>query len=97
SAFYWARFVRLYPIYLLSFLLYLPIAVQKYVLYPSPESTGHHTFVLSAVLSCLMLQSWTPLAQAWNGPSWSLSVEAFMYLMFPLVGFRLVRLSRRAT
>jgi peptidoglycan/LPS O-acetylase OafA/YrhL len=96
-AFYWARFVRLYPAYLLAFLLFSPVAVQRYILNPSPESAGHHTFLLSAVLSCLMLQSWTPLAQAWNGPSWSLSVEAFMYLMFPLIGFRLVRLSRRTT
>jgi peptidoglycan/LPS O-acetylase OafA/YrhL len=93
--FYWARFVRLYPAYLLAFLLFLPIAVQRFILYPSPASTGQHTFVLSALLSCLMLQSWTPLALAWNGPSWSLSVEAFMYLMFPIVGFRLAKLSRR--
>jgi len=97
KAFYWARFARLYPAYLLAFLLFLPIAVQRYVLNPSPALMGHHTFLLSAVLSCLMLQSWTPLAQAWNGPSWSLSVEAFLYLMFPLIGLRLVNLSRRNT
>jgi peptidoglycan/LPS O-acetylase OafA/YrhL len=96
-AFYWARFIRLYPAYLLAFLLYAPEAAQRYILNPSPESTGHHTFVLSAVLSCLMLQSWTPLAQAWNGPSWSLSVEAFMYLMFPFIGFQLIKLTRRQT
>jgi peptidoglycan/LPS O-acetylase OafA/YrhL len=94
-AFYWARFVRLYPAYLLAFLLFLPIAVQRFILSPSPASGGARTFVLSAVLSCLMLQSWTPLAQAWNGPSWSLSVEAFMYLMFPVIGFRLAKLSCR--
>jgi peptidoglycan/LPS O-acetylase OafA/YrhL len=97
SEFHWARFVRLYPAYLVAFVLFLPIAVQRYVLNSSPEFTGHHTFVLSAVLSSVMLQSWTPLAQAWNGPSWSLSVEAFMYLMFPLIGFRLARLSHRKT
>ncbi|MGD0965067.1 MAG: acyltransferase [Candidatus Acidiferrales bacterium] len=94
SAFYWARFARLYPAYLLAFLLFLPIAAHRYIL-NSPAPAGHHTFVLSAVLSCLMLQSWTPLAQAWNGPGWSLSVEAFMYFMFPLIGFRLVKLRRR--
>jgi peptidoglycan/LPS O-acetylase OafA/YrhL len=95
TAFYWARFARLYPAYLLAFLLFLPVALQRYVVSPSPGNTGRHTFILSAVLSSLMLQSWTPLAQAWNGPSWSLSVEAFMYLMFPFIGYRLVRLSRR--
>ena len=93
--FYWARFARLYPAYLLAFLLFLPVALQRYVVNPSPGSAGRHTFVLSAVLSCLMLQSWTPLAQAWNGPSWSLSVEAFMYLMFPFIGYRLATLRRR--
>jgi peptidoglycan/LPS O-acetylase OafA/YrhL len=93
--FYWARFARLYPAYLLAFLLFLPIALQRYVVNPSPGNTGRHTFVLSAILSCLMLQSWTPLAQAWNGPSWSLSVEAFMYLMFPLIGYRLSTVRRQ--
>jgi peptidoglycan/LPS O-acetylase OafA/YrhL len=93
--FYWARFARLYPAYLLAFLLFLPVALQRYVVNPLPGSAGRHTFVLSAVLSCLMLQSWTPLAQAWNGPSWSLSVEAFMYLLFPFIGYRLSTLRRR--
>jgi peptidoglycan/LPS O-acetylase OafA/YrhL len=95
--FYRARFLRLYPAYLLAFLLYLPVAVQRYVLSPLAGAGGRHTFFLSAILSGLMLQSWTPLAQAWNGPSWSLSVEAFMYLMFPLIGFRLARISRRSS
>lgn len=91
-AFYWARFVRLYPAYLLALLLFLPIAAQRYIVSPSPVLAGRHTFIVSAVLSGLMLQSWTPLAQAWNGPSWSLSVEAFMYLLFPVLGLRLARL-----
>lgn len=94
SDFYWSRFVRLYPVYLLAFLLFLPVAAQRYLLSPSPEAAAHHTFLFSAVLSCLMLQSWTPLAQAWNGPSWSLSVEAFLYFIFPFVAQRVSKLSR---
>ena len=92
--FYWARFLRLYPAYFLAFLLFLPVALQRSASYSSYGFAGQHNFALSAILSCLMLQSWTTLAQAWNGPSWSLSVEAFMYLAFPLIGMRLVRLSR---
>lgn len=94
SDFYWSRFVRLYPVYLLAFLLFLPVAAQRYLLNPSPGATGKHTFLFSAVLSCLMLQSWTPLAQAWNGPSWSLSVEAFLYFIFPFVALRVSKISR---
>jgi peptidoglycan/LPS O-acetylase OafA/YrhL len=97
TTFYWARFVRLYPAYLLAFLLFIPMAVQQDLSNTSSPPAGRHTFILSAVLSCLMLQAWTPLAQAWNGPSWSLSVEAFMYLTFPFVGARLIKLSRRKT
>lgn len=94
AEFYWARFVRLYPAYFLALLLFFPIALQRSASYSFYGFAGHHNFVLSAILSCLMLQSWTPLAQAWNGPSWSLSVEAFMYLAFPWAGMRLARLSR---
>lgn len=64
--------------YLLAFLLFLPIAVAKY----------HHDpkmFLASMALNLPMVQAWTSLSQSWNGPSWSLSVEAFMYLSFPLL------------
>jgi peptidoglycan/LPS O-acetylase OafA/YrhL len=96
ASFYWARVVRLYPAYLVAFLLFAPIAAQKYLVHPHPS--GHRTFALSAALSGLMLQAWTPLSQAWNGPSWSLSVEAFMYLIFPFAALRVLRLnSKKAT
>ena len=95
AEFYWARFARIYPAYFLAFLLFLPVAVQRYALNGPTESAGRHTFLSSAALSGLMLQSWTPLAQTWNGPSWSLSVEAFLYLLFPLIGYRVARLGRR--
>jgi peptidoglycan/LPS O-acetylase OafA/YrhL len=97
AAFYWARFARIYPAYILAFLLFFPGAVEKYIMHPTPGTGGPATFVLSAGLYCLMLQAWTPLAQSWNGPSWSLSVEAFMYLIFPFIGYRLRALTGRAT
>jgi len=78
---------------MVAYLLFFPLAVVKYL----NGSGGHRTFFLSALISGLMLQAWTPLAQAWNGPSWSLSVEAFMYIVFPLIGFRLLRLSSKKT
>jgi peptidoglycan/LPS O-acetylase OafA/YrhL len=92
-AFWLARFARLYPAYLLSYLLFLPMAVQKYILHPTPETSAsaHKTFWAGAILSPLLLQSWTSVSQAWNGPGWSLSVEAFFYFLFPYIAFRLMR------
>lgn len=95
--FYWARFVRLYPTYFLAFLLFLPTALERSASYSSYGVGGRHAFALSALLSSLMLHAWTPLAQAWNGPSWSLSVEAFFYFVFPWIGFRLIRKSHAWT
>jgi peptidoglycan/LPS O-acetylase OafA/YrhL len=92
-AFWLARFARLYPAYLLSYLLFLPMALQKYILHPAAETSAsaHKTFWAGAILSPLLLQSWTSVSQAWNGPSWSLSVETFFYLLFPYIAFRLMR------
>lgn len=81
KAFWISRFARLYPAYLFAFFLFIPIAYTKYI------ASAHEPklFFASAILNLSMLQSWTPLAQSWNGPSWSLSVEAFFYFVFPFV------------
>jgi len=43
----------------------------------------------------LLLQSWVPnAALAWNAPAWSLSVEAFFYVVFPLLVGWLLRTRR---
>jgi peptidoglycan/LPS O-acetylase OafA/YrhL len=97
-ALFWSkRFARLYPTYLFAFVFFLPIAVEKYLLHPTQiaNSGNVRTFVFGALLSSTLLQAWTPLSQAWNGPSWSLSVEAFFYLMFPFVLPQLSRLRLR--
>jgi peptidoglycan/LPS O-acetylase OafA/YrhL len=97
GAFYWSRFTRIYPAYMVGFVLFVPLALDKYVIHPPFGVSNSKTLVVSALLYSFMLQAWTPLSQAWNGPSWSLSVEAFMYLIFPLAGARMVRLSNRKT
>jgi peptidoglycan/LPS O-acetylase OafA/YrhL len=91
--FYKARFARLYPVYLLSFVLFLPIAVEKYLRHPAAGlHNGPEIYVLGALLTLFAVQAWTPLSQAWNGPAWSLSVEAFFYLMFPLALPKIARM-----
>lgn len=82
-AFAFARFSRLYPVYLLSLIVSLPflfrsIAWQADWLQP--------LWLASTVLSPLGLHAWIPgAACALNCPSWSVSAELFFYLLFPFL------------
>ena len=73
KGFYVARFARIYPVYLLAFLWSLH-------LWPG------RTYPATVGLGALLLQSWVPgYALDLNGPAWSLSTEAFFYVVFPWV------------
>jgi peptidoglycan/LPS O-acetylase OafA/YrhL len=76
-----ARFSRVYPLYLLALVaVTLPMGWAE----------------LSRAdwwLHALALQAWHPdgaVALAYNGPGWSISVEAFLYACFPLVAWLLL-------
>jgi peptidoglycan/LPS O-acetylase OafA/YrhL len=87
------RLARLYPAYLLAFLLAAPFAAAR------GWGEGPLAAVKIAVVAALtlaLLQAWVPpLARLWNPPGWSTSVIASFYLAFPHVTARLGRLSRR--
>src|SRR5436190_18076893 len=60
---------------------------------------AHHASLLSTTMTGLaaltLTQAWVPAASdAWNGPAWSLSAEAFFYLLFPLAALSIARLGR---
>ncbi len=80
--FWIARFSRLYPVYVLGLLLWLPFLPQKI---QDEKLTGFTIFgVLLSVPS--LTQAWFPGAACqWNCPGWSASTDAFFYLVFPLV------------
>ena len=81
--FWEARIARIYPVYLLALAVMIPFS--RDVTFPQ------RLVVLS------MIQAWIPwrpdLAGAWNFPAWSLSVEAFFYLCFPVILVVLGRLT----
>ena len=86
AQFWGARVARIYPAYLLAFAIALPIAIYS-------NEDGGLAFV-TATLQLTLTQSWVPYtALQWNGPAWSLSIEAFFYLLFPLLFLKTHRLS----
>ncbi len=81
--FWEARFARIYPVYLLALLLSWP--------FRGDPGLGLSMAVLT------MVQAWNPFhvnyGGAWNSPAWTLSTEAFFYLLFPFF-FRCSRSAR---
>jgi len=74
-AYWWARFARIFPVYFVALLMMVAIAwVWRDDFDP-----------LAVTLNLLFLQAWIPpYPLSLNTPGWSLSVEMFLYLVFPL-------------
>lgn len=76
-----ARVARLYPVYILALVISAPVAFDAV---EAARVEGVH-LQEALYLTPFMLQAWdADVAVLWNGPAWSLSVEAFMYVLFPI-------------
>jgi peptidoglycan/LPS O-acetylase OafA/YrhL len=74
--YYINRLARIYPIYLIALLL---VVIPRLVFHKNIDS-------ISLSLNVLLLQSWIPTySQTVHAPGWSLSVEFFFYLFFPII------------
>ncbi len=83
--FFVARFARVYPMYLFMFLFYATTTnVGQQAAHQLPLILQHLT----------MTQAWNRDVRAafsYNGVAWSVSVEAFLYVTFPLIVVLLLR------
>lgn len=78
--FYWRRFARIWPALAVSTAVAIPVF---YGLYTKPWDSVNQ---LGVVASLTMIQSWFPrVVFAGNPAAWSLSDEAFFYLLFPFI------------
>ena len=95
-----ARFARLYPLHLFM-LCYLVIAVSfLWIKFGASNLPGmvQSVFDPKAIpTSLFMVQAWGMHLEApWNTASWSISVEWFLYLLFPFLISFMVKYKGRA-
>lgn len=81
-----ARFARIYPVYLIAVIVMFPFAGVNYDWRDVPQFFLLHWWITTP----------QPILGIWNGPSWTISVEAFFYLCFPWLTASATNLSTRS-
>ena len=96
TRFWRARVARVYPVFLLSLIIGAPFAFNN-ISHGETLFERGRDFLLSGGMNLTLLQAWAPrFASGWNPPGWSLSCEAFFYLLFPWIGLVVWRVPKRA-
>ena len=76
--FWVARFSRLYPVYLLTMLVSIPMLFTEWT------ARSHEQFFLGLITTPLLVQGFFPrLATFWMTVTWTLSCEVALYIAFP--------------
>ena len=92
SEFYRHRIARIYPMHLLTLL----VSLTAFATLDSPLA-GYVGTPWGTLANVFLVHDWIPghpdIRQAWNGVSWSLSVEFFFYIFAPFLIAMLSRIS----
>ncbi len=84
------RFWRLNPLHVVTLFAFVAIQISRYfagifnpesILKPAFENSGFWAFISNL----LFLQSFTGHSGSFNAPSWSISVEFYVYMLFGLI------------
>ena len=82
------RFARIYPLHAVVLLLVIACVVAAYALH-APTLHGLDRYTAATLPAYfLLVQAWGFLGTdpgEWNPPSWSISIEALAYLLFPFL------------
>ncbi len=82
KSFFIARFSRLYPLFFATFIAVALIQWVFHAIYGYSYIYQHNT-AGNFALNLFMVHQWIPHAEmTFNGPSWSISVEVFLYAVF---------------
>ncbi|MCK8120635.1 acyltransferase [Pseudoalteromonas sp. 2CM32C] len=84
-----ARFFRLYPLHFFMFLVFVILEFGKLFAYKfggfvfNNEPFTNSAAVSEMIPNLLLIHSWTPFTEniSFNGPSWSISIEFYMYAL----------------
>lgn len=85
SAFYAARFARIYPLFFLTLVIDTPNLIFERVAHYGWASALGKTAV-TFLGNVVMLQAWILNLRGIDNPNWSLSIETFFYILFPFIG-----------
>lgn len=90
-----ARFARVYPAHFVILIGVLALTLGASLVGVQIDHANFSTF--DFLTSLFLVHSWFPTDQkgSWNGPSWSLSAEWFVYLCFPAFAWIAMRLREK--
>lgn len=97
--FYAARFAKIYPMHLVTFFATVPSMMRSYGIVLGaaiPEIV-----IIAAICNILLLQAYFPanadIIYSFNNVSWTISIEALFYALFPFVALAIARYRRYLT